>query len=70
LALLDISKTILNDIKSQNTRTNVAKYPEFGEFALKQKIYFKPIGKDYRDLLSNNGLTATEKLESTMDRLK
>lgn len=50
LALLDISKTTLNDIKSQNTRTNIAKNPELGEFVLKQKIYFKPFGKDYSNL--------------------
>ena len=45
LALLDISKTTLNDIRNQNTRTNVAKNLEFSEVALKYKIYFKPTGK-------------------------
>ena len=45
LALLDISKTTLNDIRNQNTRTNVAKNLEFAEVALKYKIYFKPTGK-------------------------
>lgn len=70
LALLDISKTTLNDIKSQNTRTNVAKHPELGEVALKQKIYFKPVGKDYGDLLSDSGLTASEQLENALQTLK
>ena len=45
LALLDISKTTLNDIRNQNTCTNVAKNLEFAEVALKYKIYFKPTGK-------------------------
>lgn len=70
LALLDISKTTLNDIKSQNTRTNVAKHLELGEVALKQKIYFKPVGKDYGDLLSDSGLTASEQLENALQTLK
>lgn len=70
LALLDISKTTLNDIKSQNTRTNIAKHPELGEVALKQKIYFKPVGKDYGDLLSDSGLTASEQLENALQTLK
>lgn len=70
LALLDISKTTLNDIRNQNTRTNVAKHPELGEVALKQKIYFKPVGKDYGDLLSDSGLTASEQLENALQTLK
>ena len=70
LALLDISKTTLNDIKSQNTRTNIAKHPELGEVALKQKIYFKPVGKDDGDLLSDSGLTASEQLENALQTLK
>ena len=70
LALLDISKTTLNDIRNQNTRTNVAKHPELDEVALKQKIYFKPVGKDYGDLLSDNGLTASEQLENALQTLK
>ncbi len=70
LALLDISKTTLSDIKSQNTRTNVARYPELGEVALKQKIYFKPMGKDEGDLPTANGLTATEQLENALQTLK
>lgn len=70
LALLDISKTTLNDIRNQNTRTNVAKNLEFGEVALKQKIYFKPIGKNYGDLLSDSGLTASEQLENALQTLK
>lgn len=70
LALLDISKTTLNDIKSQNTRTNIAKHPELGEVALKQKIYFKPVGKDDGDLLSDSGLTGSEQLENALQTLK
>ena len=70
LALLDISKTTLNDIKSQNTRTNIAKHPELGEVALKQKIYFKPVGKNYGDLLSDSGLTGSEQLENALQTLK
>ena len=70
LALLDISKTTLNDIRNQNTRTNVAKHPELGEVALKQKIYFKPVGKDDGDLLSDSGLTASEQLENALQTLK
>ncbi|OBX62816.1 methyltransferase [Moraxella osloensis] len=70
LALLDISKTTLNDIRNQNTRTNVAKNLEFGEVALKHKIYFKPIGKNYGDLLSDSGLTASEQLENALQTLK
>ena len=70
LALLDISKTTLNDIKSQNTRTNIAKHPELGEVALKQKIYFKPVGKDDGDLLSDSGLTTSEQLENALQTLK
>ena len=70
LALLDISKTTLNDIRNQNTRTNVAKHPELDEVALKQKIYFKPVGKDYGDLLSDSGLTASEQLENALQTLK
>ncbi|MDK1671125.1 N-6 DNA methylase [Moraxella osloensis] len=70
LALLDISKTTLNDICNQNTRTNVAKHPELGEVALKQKIYFKPVGKNYGDLLSDSGLTASEQLENALQTLK
>lgn len=70
LALLDISKTTLNDICNQNTRTNVAKHPELGEVALKHKIYFKPVGKDYGDLLSDSGLTASEQLENALQTLK
>ena len=70
LALLDISKTTLNDIRNQNTRTNVAKHPELGEVALKHKIYFKPIGKNYGDLLSDSGLTASEQLENALQTLK
>ena len=34
LALLDISKTTLNDIRNQSTRTNVAKNLEFAEVVL------------------------------------
>lgn len=70
LALLDISKITLNDIRNQNTRTNVAKNLEFGEVALKHKIYFKPVGKDYGDLLSDSGLTASEQLENALQTLK
>ena len=70
LALLDISKTTLNDIRNQNTRTNVAKNLEFGEVALKHKIYFKPIGKNYGDLLSDSGLTTSEQLENALQTLK
>ena len=70
LALLDISKTTLNDICNQNTRTNVAKHPELGEVALKQKIYFKPVGKDDGDLLSDSGLTTSEQLENALQTLK
>lgn len=70
LALLDISKTTLNDIRNQNTRTNVAKHPELGEVALKHKIYFKSIGKNYGDLLSDSGLTASEQLENALQTLK
>ena len=68
--MLDISKTTLNDIRNQNTRTNVAKNLEFGEVALKHKIYFKPIGKNYGDLLSDSGLTASEQLENALQTLK
>ena len=45
LALLDISKTTLNDIRNQYTRKKKKKNLEFGEVALKHKIYFKPTGK-------------------------